>query len=104
MNNKTITKEIGNVIKSVADAFDAELYSCSQAELEQYWHFRWDDSKSLAWNIYQFGDLLELYRRQVERWEEHHNGSCCVVERVRDQYLMPKIREFANQIQAKVSS
>ena len=72
----------------------------ASADLERFWFFRWDESAKLEWNIYQFTDLLELYRRQCRRWEEMHNGSVCVVERVRDKYLLPKIAEFARQLKA----
>jgi hypothetical protein len=48
-----------------------------------------------------FYDMLRLYAGQCRRWEEHHNGSCCVVERVRDTYIMPKVREFADRLQVK---
>jgi len=57
-------------------------------------HFTWNESASLEWNLYQFHDKLRLYGSFCRRWEGIHNGSCCVVERVRDTYLMPKIREF----------
>jgi hypothetical protein len=84
----------------MAAAFDVELYAKSQAQLEEDWFFVWDDSAALEWNIYKFHDLLKLYGSQCRRWEERHNGPCCVVERVRDQYLMPKIREFAAKVRA----
>ena len=64
------------------------------AELERYWYFKYDKARSPAVNLYEFNQLLDLYRNKCRRWEELHNGSSCVVERVRDQYLMPKIREF----------
>ena len=63
-------------------------------ELEQFWFFRYDPAHSTAVNLYQFHSMLSLYQRKCRQWEEIHNGSSCVVERVRDQYLMPKIREF----------
>ena len=63
-------------------------------ELDRYWHFKWDDTFSVAWNTYRFHSMLRLYQRQCRRWEEHHGGSCCLVERVRDKYVMPKVREF----------
>ena len=79
---------------------DDELREMASADLERFWFFRWDESAKLEWNIYQFTDLLDLYRRQCRRWEEMHNGSVCVVERVRDKYLLPKIAEFARQLKA----
>jgi hypothetical protein len=64
------------------------------AELERYWFFKYDPAASLEWNCYQFHKMLDLYSNKCRRWEESHNGSCCVVERVRDKYIMPKIREW----------
>ena len=93
---KTVTEVLNGIVASA----DAELQQMSQADLEGHWHFRWDDSASLERNLYEFHDMLELYGGFCRRWEEKHNGTCCVVERVRDTYLMPKIREFA----AKVST
>ena len=63
-------------------------------ELERFWFFRHDPARSAAANLYEFHGMLSLYQRKCRQWEEIHNGSSCVVERVRDQYLMPKIREF----------
>ena len=91
-------KDIGDVITSLSQRFDDELFQKTEAELEEKWFFKWDDSESLEWNTYQFHDLLKLYGSFCRRWEEKHNGSCCVVERVRDKYLMPKICQFVKQI------
>ena len=42
--------------------------------------------------------IKEIYKRAVEfLGEEMHNGSCCVVERVKDKYLAPKIRLFLQE-------
>ncbi len=91
-------KDIETVITSLAVKVDGDLQSKTEAELEEYWFFQWDDSLSIEWNLYQFHDLLDLYKRQCQRWEEYHNGMCCVVERVRDKYLMPKICAFIEQM------
>jgi len=64
------------------------------AELERFWYFRYDKSRSEAANLYEFTEMLDLYRRKCRLWEEIHNGSSCVVERVRDKYLWPKIQQF----------
>jgi hypothetical protein len=45
--------------------------------------------------------MLNLYQNKCRRWEEMHNGSSCVVERVRDTYVMPKIREWLAVIKAE---
>lgn len=97
------TKDIGEMIKSLNATFDEELYSTPEDQLEkEYYHFNWENDRSILWNIYQFSDSLELYKRFCRRWEEKHNGSCCVVERVRDTYLMPKIKEFLTILKEKV--
>lgn len=96
--NEVTQKEIGDVINGILAGAEKELQEMSESQLERYWFFKWDDSKSKEWNTYQFHDLLKLYGSQCRRWEEKHNGSCCVVERVRDKYLMPKIREFVSLI------
>jgi len=95
-----IQREIGNVITALAQGADDELFALQDAELERYWFFRWDEKASIEWNTYKFSDLLELYKRQCRRWEERHNGSCCVVERVRDKYLMPKVKAFLAELES----
>lgn len=89
---------IKEVITNLCDGLDKELFALTEQELDKRYYFRWDDSCSVAWNVYQFSDLLEMFKRDCRRWEERHNGSCCVVERVRDKYLMPKIKEFINDM------
>lgn len=95
-------KEIKKVLGGLFAAAQDELKNLKQEELEQYWHFKWDDTKSLEFNVYQFNDLLGLYKSFCRRWEEMHNGSACVVERVRDTYLMPKINKFTEKFQQTV--
>jgi hypothetical protein len=90
----TTKEEIGNVIKTLSKKFDDELFSKTESELEDYWYFIWEPHKNIEYNLYKFHGLLKLYGNLCRRWEEHHNGNCCVVERVRDKYLMPKIRDF----------
>ncbi len=86
------------VLRGLVKHDEGELQRMTSGDLEQFWFFKWNEKSSVEWNIYQFTDLLELYRRQCRRWEEKHNGSVCVVERVRDKYLMPKITEFARHV------
>lgn len=93
-------EQIAAVLNGILASGDAELQKMHQRDLEQYWHFVWDDAAALEWNIYKFHDMLKLYGSFCRRWEEKHNGTCCVVERVRDTYLMPKIREFAERLRA----
>lgn len=86
--------ELKEVITNMVDGFDRKLFEKTNEQLEEYWYFKWDYTRSVHWNIYQFHDLLKLYGSLCRRWEEKHKGSCCVVERVRDKYLMPKIEWF----------
>ena len=86
--------EIKNALTNLVNRFDDELFDKSQDELESHWHFRWDEDRSVEFNLYKFFDCLNIYRQMVRRWEEHYNGHVCVVERVRDQYLMPKTEEL----------
>ena len=90
--------DIGQVLTSMARSFDAELLAMTESELDSRWYFRWEENASIEWNLYKFSDALEMFKRSCRKWEEHHNGSCCVVERVRDKYLMPKIRAFAVEL------
>lgn len=97
------SEDIGNALTSLSSRLNEELYVMSQEELEQRWYWEWDDSRSVEWNTYQFTDMLHLYSSSCRRWEEHHNGSCCVLERVRDTYKMPKIRMFLQTLAEKTS-
>lgn len=92
--SESITKELGNVINTMLSSFDEELFATPADGLDRYWHFRWDNEKSLKWNTYQFHDMLDLYASHCRRWEEHHHSYICLVERVRDKYIMPKITDF----------
>jgi hypothetical protein len=71
---------------------DAHIRSLPQPALEDSWFFRWDATAPLDQNIYEFFDLLDLYARTCERWEHLHGGHVRLVERVRDRYVLPKIR------------
>lgn len=101
---KKITDEtLKQVITSLDDVFDKELFAVPANKLEEnYYHFKWDPMETAEWNTYKFHDLLKLYGSFCRRWEEHHNGSCCVVERVRDKYLMPKIRDFISDLKRHI--
>lgn len=100
-----VTQEaLSAVLDGVISRSNAELRQMDQAGLEAYWHFRWDDQASMEVNIYRFHTGLGLYASFCRRWEEHHNGSLCVVERVRDTYLMPKIRQFAEKLRTQTDA
>lgn len=102
MRQKTLTKDaVATVLQGIVSGYQEELKALSQADLEKYWFFTYDPAASKAWNLYQFHSLLDLYRKHCRAWEELHHGSCCVVERVRDQYLMPKITQFLADLSAQ---
>ena len=95
----TITKEIlASTMKTLISNFEEELFSKTQGQLEENWFFKFDEKLGAERNIYIFYERLKLYGSFVRRWEEHHNGNCCVVERVRDKYLWPKIKQFADDL------
>lgn len=95
---KVTEEDIGNTLTSLAEVFREDLLNHTKEGLEDYWHFKYNPELPLERNLYHFCDRLELYHSFCRQWEEAKNGSCCVVERVRDQYLMPKIRQFAKII------
>jgi hypothetical protein len=94
MNEQITQKDIETVLNGILINARDELISKTRSQLEDYWYFQYDAAKSKEWNLYQFTKALDLYKSNCRRWEEHHNGNSCVVERVRDQYLMPKITQF----------
>lgn len=100
MDNIT-EKDIKNTMNALVQSFDDELANQSQEDLEDYWFFEWDVEASDETNLYNFYDLLKLYGHHCRRWEEKHNGHICVVERVRDTYLKPKISEFIKLLSNK---
>jgi len=93
---------LSEVFDSILTRSQDELRSMPQEDLEKFWFFRYDTACTLEWNLYQFTEMLRLYSRRCRQWEEMHNGHVCVVERVRDTYLMPKIREFADHTRMTV--
>lgn len=86
--------ELANTLAGMAARAQDELLAKSPDELADEWFWVWDPSRSVEWNTYEFTKVLELHKKRWRRWEEHHHGVCCVVERVRDTYVMPRIREF----------
>lgn len=94
MGKSEIEKVLPGMMQSIVRRAHDELVALSKEEMAARWYFTFDPKFSPEWNAYEFNKMLDMYRRSCRTWEEHHNGSCCVVERVRDTYLMPKIREF----------
>lgn len=79
------------------------MFALPEPRLEERFFFKWDDTISLEYNLYDFSDNLKLFKESCEKWERHHNGSTCIVERVRDKYLMPKIRAFMADLRFKLN-
>jgi hypothetical protein len=91
--DNAIEASIFSILKNVTD----ELNDITDpVDLERYWYYDSEKLKHLTEEarMYEFMQHIDMYRRQCRRWEEIHNGSSSVVERVRDKYLMPKIKEF----------
>lgn len=95
---KVTQQDIGAVLSGIIEYADKELVETSNDELDKYFYFQYDENMSKEWNLYKFSDALEMYKSRCRRWEEFHNGSSCVVERVRDKYLMPKIKDFLAKV------
>lgn len=89
-----ITDELAKTMISLASSFGKDLLEKSGPEIAAEWYFKWDETRNIEQNIYEFSDILELHKRRWKKWEEHHNGHVCAVERVRDKYVMPRVREF----------
>ena len=95
--NDAIMEDVETIITSLGSSFNDELFSKDKDGLEEYWHFEFNAKLKARTNMYEFHKMLSLYGNFCRRWEERHNGNCCVVERVRDQYLIPKIEVFIEQ-------
>jgi len=96
MNEKSAA--IKEVLSSLVSNTEKALLEKQESDLGSLWYWKWDENQSIEWNTYKFSDYLESFKWNCRRWEEHHNGSCCVVERVRDKYIMPRVKEFLSEI------
>jgi len=95
MKNEDFKKVIGNILVNSHN----ELMSKSEEQLEEYWFFNFDKGlDNLDWYCYEFFKTLELYVSFCREWEEEKNGSICVVERVREKYIFPKIKLFLEKL------
>lgn len=90
---KNDTDAIGEVMTSFVNSWKREVVATKKEDLGKYWYWKYDPDMSKEFNLYKFSDALESYKRTCRMWEEHHNGYSCVVERVRDTYILPKVRE-----------
>ena len=95
-----LTEKIGEVLNNITSSSESKLGAMSAEAIIAEWLWQWDEKKNAEWNTYEFNKALELHRWRWRRWEEMHNGSCCVVERVRDKYVMPRVREFLAALDA----
>lgn len=86
--------DIASALKSILMSGQNALMALSEEDLGKTWRFTWNAERSIEWNIYEFSRALEHFKRQCRDWEEYHHGSACVVERVRDKYVMPVIKQF----------
>lgn len=75
--------DIGEVLASLSRQVKSDLFSLTQEQLQNQWFWQWDERGGIEWNLCKFSDRLEMYKSRCRRWEEHHNGNECVVERVR---------------------
>lgn len=96
-------KDIDKALTDILRRVEAEYQTMSEVDLEQCWYFQYDSDRSIAFNMYLFYDRLSLYAGSCRRWEEIHNGTCCVVERVRDKYIIPKIKEFEQILRERMN-
>ncbi len=84
----------GEVLNKIVSSSESKLRAMSAEEIAAEWWWQWDKKRGVEWNTYAFCKVLEMHKERWRRWKEMHNGSCCVVERVRDKYVMPRVREF----------
>ena len=95
--------DIKKTINKMANALSwlDDLNAKKKEDLEKDWHWKWDSELSAEKNLYKFHDCLNNYAFGCRKWETHHNGGCCVVERVRDQYLIPKAQLFFEEYEKR---
>ena len=93
-------EDIAQLLNHIVTSDDRELMSMGEDEIAEEWFWKWDENRDAQWNAYQFNCTLDMHKRRWRRWEEMHNGSCCVVERVRDKYVMPRVKEFLAALDA----
>ena len=103
MDDEKIQSALDEIVPRLADAIDELLLAMTPEEIQAHWVWSWQEEASLWWNIYHFADTLELYKRHWEKWEEHHNGYICVVERVAEKYVKPRIDDFMRAMIANTS-
>jgi hypothetical protein len=96
---KQIKEEVSQVLIGIGMSWKTEIINTNKEDLDKFYFYKYDGSRTLEWNTYQFAEALDAFKRTCRTWEEHHNGYTCVVERVRDKYLMPKIKQFLADVE-----
>jgi hypothetical protein len=102
MTDEDLKEGFNKVCDGILSSTKKELDAIKDPkDLEQFWFYktmiRDIEKPSLATKMYHFFDALQLYETKCEQWEENNSGYVCVVERVRDKYLMPKIKWFISE-------
>ena len=97
------SNDFEQAILCMAGSLQERLYAMSEEDLSSSWHFTWEDNLSIEQNAYYFFEALRLHQSRCRRWEEKHNSSCCVVERVRDKYLKPRIGAFMEKLREEMA-
>jgi hypothetical protein len=98
MNNEKLEQAVAGYCERIMQREAEEIAGESQFDLENHWHFKFDAKKPMEDNLYEFYSMLDIYASHCRRWEVRHHGITCVVERVRDNYILPKIRELISAI------
>jgi hypothetical protein len=90
--------KIAEVCNGVLSRRWVEIKRMSKDDLEKQWYFFYNKLRTKDQNVYDFHRALADYTRTCRDWETHHHGMECVIERVRDQYLMPRIKAFLAEL------
>lgn len=74
---------------------------CDVAVLDRIWTFQYSSQHSPEHNVYEFFDQLEQWRSYCRRWHVNNGGDTdlvCTLERIRNDCMLPKIREFMTEL------
>lgn len=99
VNVKKIKEELKNHkhFQDMLSGISKRIIGTKAEEPEFY--FKWKDVKNLTpHTIYEWFKALRLYSSSARIWEEQERGSTCVVERVRDNYLLEKCKELLDNL------
>jgi hypothetical protein len=99
INQRTLQRALADTVTVLDARGKSDLFAMSQRELLDSAPFSFEAGRNEAENLYRFVRDMIGYSSRCRRWEEHHNGSCCVVERVRDTYLRPRMIRFLEDMQ-----